>query len=568
MIKAFAQTDIGRVRDGNEDSFLVGDFSSEQGNRLPRVMEFSPEGGAPVFMVSDGMGGAAAGEVASSLAVKTVRGKLRGRQAGGEAQFVESLVQALEAANRAILDHAKQHPQLRGMGATATLAGFFKSKIYVAQVGDSRAYLIRQNMIRQLTRDQSFVNQLLEAGKITEAEAESHPRRNVILQALGNQGKLAVAAVSIQPCDGDYLLLCSDGLSGLVKKEEMRDIITGAPDLPEAVQRLIMLANERGGPDNITVVLSRFSGPGLPAPDAKEPPAPRVLRKFEASLSSGAEESQARSQSRMKTVLLAVILALAGLALAWFIAGFMIRQERQKQTGDRLNHLHNRYESYLAGNRENLRLLPASHPLLADTARVAGFLKEARSALEQNDFNRAAALGDSAEKRLAGWKAAPGKEAGPSPGEANADRAVLRAFWLENWVQIKQKTGAVNPGNSLPILTSAETERLAGLPSQEFHAELQRYLQNAVDSAYPYVQTRMAALDRRHPRWQSLNDSLAAARELLQTSRPSLLSSDIEEARNGSKNFLKGLDILRSLKEKLHSLRQPASPDSVNLGNE
>jgi len=568
MIKVFAQTDIGRARDGNEDSFLVGDFSSEQGNRLPRVMEFSPQGGTPIFMVSDGMGGAAAGEVASSLAVKTAREKLRGLQPGGESRFVEHLVQTLEAANRAILDYAKQHPQMRGMGATATLAGVFKGKIYLAQVGDSRAYLIRQNMIRQLTRDQSFVNQLLEAGKISEEEAEIHPRRNVILQALGNQGKLTVAAASIQPCDGDYLLLCSDGLSGLVKKEEIREIVAGAPDLPEAVQRLIMLANERGGPDNITVVLSRFSGPGLPAPKAKEPPVPRVLRKFEASLSSDESASPAGSQSRVKTVWLAIILAAAGLLLAWFVAGFMIRQERQKQTGDRLNHLRNRYESYLAGNRESLKLLPAAHPMLADTARVSNFLSEARSALEQNDFNRAAALGDSTEKLLAGWKAALERESSRPPEGGSADRAVLRAFWLENWGQIKQKTDAVNPGNSLPALTSAETERLAGLPSQEFHAELQRYLQNAFDSAYPYVQTQIAALDHRHPRWQAFNDSLATARELLQTSQPSLLSSDVEEARSGSKKFLQGLDILRSLKEKLTGLRQPASPDSANLGKE
>lgn len=566
MIKAFAQTDIGRARDGNEDSFLVGDFSSEQGNRLPRVMEFSPQGGTPIFMVSDGMGGAAAGEVASSLAVKTAREKLRGLKPAGESRFVEQLVQALEAANRAILDHAKQHPQMRGMGATATLAGFFKDKIYIAQVGDSRAYLIRQNMIRQLTRDQSFVNQLIEAGKISEEEAEVHPRRNVILQALGNQGKLSVAVVSIQPCDGDCLLLCSDGLSGLVQKEEIREIVAGAPDLSEAVQRLIMLANERGGPDNITVVLSRFSGSGLPAPKEKEPPVPRVLRKFEAALASDEDAAQAGSRGRLKTVWLAIILAAAGLLLAWFVAGFMIRQERQKQTGDRLSQLRNRYESYLAGNRENLKLLPASHPLLVDTARVAGFLKEARFALEQNDFNRAAALGDSAEKHLAGWKAELERESSRPPDGAAG--AVLRAFWLENWGQIKQKTDAVNPGNSLPALTSAETERLAGLPSQEFHAGLQRYLQNAVDSAYPYVQTRMAALDRRHPRWQSLNDSLATARELLQTSQPSLLSSDVEEARSGSKKFLQGLDILRSLKEKLSGLRQPASPDSANLGKE
>lgn len=568
MIKVFAQTDIGRARDGNEDSFLVGDFSSEQGNRLPRVMELSPDSGAPILMVSDGMGGAAAGEVASSLAVKTAREKLRGLKPAGESRFVEQLVQALEAANRAILDHAKQHPQMRGMGATATLAGFFKDKIYIAQVGDSRAYLIRQNMIRQLTRDQSFVNQLIEAGKISEEEAEVHPRRNVILQALGNQGKLTVAAVSIQPCDGDCLLLCSDGLSGLVKKEEIREIVAGAPDLPEAVQRLIMLANERGGPDNITVVLSRFSDSGLPAPKENEVPVPRVLRKFEAALASDEDAAQAGSRGRLKTVWLAIILAAAGLLLAWFVAGFMIRQERQKQTGDRLSQLRNRYESYLAGNRENLKLLPASHPLLVDTARVAGFLKEARSALEQNDFNRAAALGDSAEKLLAGWKAELERESSrPSEG-AGATGAVLRAFWLENWGQIKQKTDAVNPGNSLPALTSAETERLAGLPSQEFHAGLQRYLQNAFDSAYPYVQTRMAALDRRHPRWQSLNDSLATARELLQTSQPSLLSSDVEEARSGSKKFLQGLDILRSLKEKLSGLRQPASPDSAKLGKE
>lgn len=565
MIKVFAQTDIGRARDGNEDSFLVGDFSSEQGNRLPKIMEFSSSNGIPIFMVSDGMGGAAAGEVASGLAVKTAREKLRDLQPAGESRFVEQLVQALEAANHAILEHAKAHPQMRGMGATATLAGIFQGKIYIAQVGDSRAYLIRQTMIQQLTRDQSFVNQLIEAGKITEEEAEIHPRRNVILQALGNQRKLTVAVVCIQPCAGDYLLLCSDGLSGLVKKEEIREIVTAAPDLPEAVQRLIMLANERGGPDNITVILGRFSASGLPAPKEKEIPLPRVLRKFEVSFSSDESSSPATSKSRWKLAWLGILLGVAGLLLAWFIAGFMIRQERQKQTGERLNQLHNRYQSYLAENRESLKLLPLSHPLLGDTARIAHFLEESRSALAQKDFNRAAALSDSAEKHLANWKTALERESSQLLQGVTSERAVLRAFWLENLRQIKQKTDAVNPANPLPTLTATETARLAGLPSQEFQGELQRYLQNAFDSTYPYLQTRLAALDPRHPRWQSLNDSLTIAYKFLQTSRTSGLSNEVEEARNAAKNFLKGLEILQSLKDRLADLRQPAAIDSTNL---
>ncbi|RMH80835.1 MAG: Stp1/IreP family PP2C-type Ser/Thr phosphatase [Calditrichaeota bacterium] len=260
MIRVYAQTDVGRVRRGNEDNFLVGETTSEKIDRLPGVEEFSSTERGLVLMVSDGMGGAAAGEVASRLAVQVTREEMRFEHAPEETEFRERLEEALQEANRIIAEEARRNPGMRGMGATATTAGILRNKVFIGQVGDSRAYLLRGNDMQQLTRDQSFVNQLVEAGKITEEEAEVHPRRNVILQALGNQARLNVVMTTYQALEGDYLLLCSDGLSGLVKKEEMARIIHASGNIQEACQQMIALANNRGGHDNITVILAHFIG--------------------------------------------------------------------------------------------------------------------------------------------------------------------------------------------------------------------------------------------------------------------------------------------------------------------
>jgi protein phosphatase len=271
MITVFAQTHVGRVRQGNEDHFLVVDITSEFLDVLPGIRKFDPGDCGIVMMVSDGMGGAAGGEVASRLAVTTARDSLKFKDLPAADQFLSRLSEALQKANQAIIDHAIEHPYMHGMGATATLAGILGNRVFVAQIGDSRAYLIRRDEIQLITKDQSFVNQLLEAGKITEEEAEIHPRRNIILQALGNQGELKIALTSAEVYRGDYLLLCSDGLSGMIRKEEMPAVIHSSVDITDTCNRFVQLANQRGGYDNITVVLAHFSGEAfsLPPEDGK-----------------------------------------------------------------------------------------------------------------------------------------------------------------------------------------------------------------------------------------------------------------------------------------------------------
>jgi len=152
---------------------------------------------------------------------------------------------------------------VRGMGTTTTAVGVLGDHVYLAQVGDSRAYLIRGGRAYQLTKDQSLMQRLVEAGELTEEEAARSERRNIILQALGPDPKVKVDLTHQEIRRGDVLVLCSDGLSGQVKKEEIAEIVNSERDLQAACDRLIALANQRGGPDNITVITARFDGEGL-----------------------------------------------------------------------------------------------------------------------------------------------------------------------------------------------------------------------------------------------------------------------------------------------------------------
>jgi protein phosphatase len=218
------------------------------------------------------MGGAAAGELASQMATESIHGHLAatwGAEGDARAQrFALRLKEAVEAANIRIHAHASANPALRGMGTTATAAGVLADHLYLTQVGDSRAYLVRGGQAVQLTRDQSLTQRLVEAGELTEEEAARSDRRNIILQALGPDARIKVDLTHQELRRGDALVLCSDGLSGQVKKEEIADVVRRHPDSAEACERLIALANERGGPDNITVVVARFDGEGLQPPDA------------------------------------------------------------------------------------------------------------------------------------------------------------------------------------------------------------------------------------------------------------------------------------------------------------
>jgi protein phosphatase len=278
IVELHAKTDVGRVRRGNEDNFLLLDltagraWSGSDGAENPDDMrELTLGDHGLVLVVSDGMGGALAGDVASRMAIEAVRDVLLDQQnelnGDPESSLVDWLKHATLEANKNIHYKSLEDSRCSGMGATLTGAAIKDDKLDLVQVGDSRAYVMRGQQIRLATKDQSLVQQLVDVGQISEAEAETHMFRNVILQALGAQNELTPATARIQLRDGDTLLLCSDGLSGKLRNEDIRQIVSDAGDLGAACSALVAEANNRGGEDNITVVLARFSGDDLRDPN-------------------------------------------------------------------------------------------------------------------------------------------------------------------------------------------------------------------------------------------------------------------------------------------------------------
>lgn len=267
IVHVFGRTDVGRTREHNEDAFVVADLTRGNATLQPEVRTHVVGDRGTLFMVADGMGGAAAGEIASAMAIEVVMREVTGALGTGQPPshevFASAMKQATAAANAQIHAFALEHPEFRGMGTTATVAGVLGSTIYLAQVGDSRAYLVRDGVGRQITKDQSLIQKLIEAGEITEEEAELSERRNIILQALGPEPHIKVDLTHQQVRRGDVLVLCSDGLSGQVRPDEITAIVSEEQDLVAACKRMIDRANENGGPDNITVIAARFDGAGL-----------------------------------------------------------------------------------------------------------------------------------------------------------------------------------------------------------------------------------------------------------------------------------------------------------------
>lgn len=239
----------------NPDAFEVG------------PVDFSLAAEGALLMVADGMGGRAGGERASQAAVDAVRAAMSvgPRSWRGEADFVRSLGRALTDANRRIHEQGANDEQLRGMGTTATLAGLLGRVVYLAQVGDSRAYLARNGTIGRLTRDQSLVQDLIDMGVLAEDD-EYTAENNQILQALGSAASVQPVFTHHELRRGDVLLLCSDGLSGVVRDGEVLQAVEAASDCVALCDDLVALANARGGPDNITVVAARIDGDGLDEP--------------------------------------------------------------------------------------------------------------------------------------------------------------------------------------------------------------------------------------------------------------------------------------------------------------
>jgi protein phosphatase len=275
QMRLFARTDVGQVREHNEDNFLVADLTRRT-RGLHDANKPLPLGkNGHLLAVCDGMGGAAAGEVASQLAVDIiyecmVEG-LDPESPTARNDLARRLVRAVEIAGQRIFHEAKADRTRRGMGTTVTAAAFVDDHLFLAQVGDSRGYLLRNGTLVQVTRDQSLVNQLIEAGQLTEEEAETFEHNNIILQALGTADTVQVDLTYAELKKGDVLLLCSDGLSGMVRNDEIREILKTVPEPLEACKTLTERANYAGGHDNITVVVAKFEE-GLPAPAADGEP--------------------------------------------------------------------------------------------------------------------------------------------------------------------------------------------------------------------------------------------------------------------------------------------------------
>ncbi len=252
-VRAAGMTDAGLVRETNQDAFLIADLSSGRkwSGRGQPSWSTSPKG--VLLAVSDGMGGANAGEIASALAIEGLFSSML-RAAKTRAPDGETLRRATERASRRI--HEEGHsPERRGMGATLTAVLIRGPVAYVAQVGDSRAYLWKEGSLLQCTHDQSYVQMLVDAGVLTPQEAERSPRKNIVLQAMG-QEQVQVDVGRLQLGRGVRLLLCSDGLTNVVGDEVLRRTMDRRQDPVTACEELVRLTKSGGAPDNVTVVIA------------------------------------------------------------------------------------------------------------------------------------------------------------------------------------------------------------------------------------------------------------------------------------------------------------------------
>lgn len=245
VVHAFGTTNVGRIREINEDNYLAG---------------------RTIFAVADGMGGHAAGEVASEAALQPLR-EIDGTSYRDPLAATEALARAVSQANDVVLDKAAADPELRGMGTTLTTVMVRGSRLHLAHVGDSRAYLLRGGILQLLTEDHTLVNQLVKEGRLTEEQAATHPQRSVITRAIGVEAGVQVDTMTdpLELAPGDQVLLCSDGLTGPVSESLIAEILAHEKDGDVACRRLIDAANAGGGPDNITCVLLRVEGDGTVA---------------------------------------------------------------------------------------------------------------------------------------------------------------------------------------------------------------------------------------------------------------------------------------------------------------
>jgi protein phosphatase len=258
-LTACGQTDRGIVRAHNEDAFVIADLAgSDLGGTISRF-EIGKRG--VLLAVSDGMGGHQAGEVASALVLESLARSMAGQTVGEEPDAL--MEKATTQANHDVWE-AAHHPGREHMGATLTAVFIRDTVAHIATVGDSRAYLVRNGVIKQVSHDQSYVQFLLDTGVMSPEEAKHSAVRNVILQAMGVKPDVTVALGRLELRQRDCFLLCSDGLSNKVNDDELRDLVLTSSKVAEAAAKMIALANKRGGEDNITVIVAGVSGDLLP----------------------------------------------------------------------------------------------------------------------------------------------------------------------------------------------------------------------------------------------------------------------------------------------------------------
>jgi protein phosphatase len=261
--RTVAMTDTGRKRRHNEDAYVVD---------------------PPIFAIADGMGGAKAGEVAAALAADALR------ETGDGGSGEEAVVTLIQEANRRVYQRATEDAAASGMGTTMTVALLENGRVRIGHVGDSRAYLIRDGELSQLTDDHSLVGELVRSGKLAPEDAESHPQRSVITRVLGTDPDVDVDTVTVETRSGDLFLLCSDGLYSMVGNDRILELVErNRRDLDAAAKALIAAANKGGGEDNITIVAFEIGAPDDETVENAKPPAAEATPEEEETLTEADE---------------------------------------------------------------------------------------------------------------------------------------------------------------------------------------------------------------------------------------------------------------------------------------
>lgn len=294
-VRYAAKSDVGKVREGNEDSYLVSE---------------------PLFAVADGMGGHLAGDVASRIAVEVLTKDIDSARSGDR----DSLVSAVKHANSAIFEKSQSDSDLSGMGTTCTLLYVVDGEARIAHVGDSRAYLLRKDNLSQLTDDHTLVNRMVKEGRLRPEDAERHPQRSIITRALGVDASVKVDYRTLGLEPGDRILICSDGLTSMLDVATIRQVLAETSDLESAADRLIELANDAGGEDNITVVLVDVTedGSGSSTGSATAQPVVREPVRTDPRSPSSEPARATRSPRRWLRRLLVWIVALAVLVVGGY----------------------------------------------------------------------------------------------------------------------------------------------------------------------------------------------------------------------------------------------------------